>query len=208
MSLRLGSRTCLAHLLPRAPPSLPGSRSCLARSAPRAHVRELLCVSQSSKERLRRSRTESSGAAPAIEELPGAARQCKARRAACGEADNQLRPSHGRGGLEGVRPSSSREHQILAEVRQSTSLPTAHHRSRKFPLQYQLLPSAKRSGGRQALQLPRASNSCGSSISHLSPDRAPQKSELPTPVPSSPIREEPLSSLKFFFRFCFLRVFG
>ena len=55
-----------------------------ARSAPRAHERELLCVSQSSKERLRRSRTESSGAAPAIEELPGAARQCKARRAACG----------------------------------------------------------------------------------------------------------------------------
>ena len=39
-----------------------------ARSAPRAHERELLCVSQSSKERLRRSRTESSGAAPAIED--------------------------------------------------------------------------------------------------------------------------------------------
>ncbi len=208
MSLRLGSRSCLARLSPRRMSLRLGSRSCLARSAPRAHVRELLCVSQSSKERLRRSRTESSGAAPAIEELAGEARQCKARRAACGEADNQLRPSHGRGGLEGVRPSSSREHQILAEVRQSTSLPTAHHRSRKFPLQYQLLPSAKRSGGRQALQLPRASNSCGSSISHLSPDRAPQKPELPTPVPSSPIREEPLSSLKFFFRFCFLRVFG
>ena len=27
---------------------------------------------------------QSSGAAPAIEELPGIARQCKARRAACG----------------------------------------------------------------------------------------------------------------------------
>ena len=51
-----------------------------ARSAPRAHVRELLCAPQSSKERLRRSRTESSGAAPAIEELPGIARQCKARK--------------------------------------------------------------------------------------------------------------------------------
>ncbi len=48
-----------------------------ARSAPRAHVRELLCVSQSSKERLRRSRTESSGAAPAIEELAGEARQVR-----------------------------------------------------------------------------------------------------------------------------------
>ena len=48
-----------------------------ARSAPRAHVRELLCVPQSSKERLRRSRTESSGAAPAIEELAGEARQVR-----------------------------------------------------------------------------------------------------------------------------------
>ena len=48
-----------------------------ARSAPRAHVRELLCVSQSSKEQLRRSRTESSGAAPAIEELAGEARQVR-----------------------------------------------------------------------------------------------------------------------------------
>ena len=45
-------------------------------------MRGLRCVSQSSKEQLRRSRTESSGAAPAIEELPGGARQCKARRAA------------------------------------------------------------------------------------------------------------------------------
>ncbi len=48
-----------------------------ARSAPRAHVRGLLCVPQSSKERLRRSRTESSGAAPAIEELAGEARQVR-----------------------------------------------------------------------------------------------------------------------------------
>ena len=74
-------------------------------------MRGLLCVSQSSKEQLRRSRTESSGAAPAIEELPGAARQCKARRAACGEAGNQLLPSRGRGGLEGDRPSSSHDRQ-------------------------------------------------------------------------------------------------
>ena len=82
MSLRLGSRSCLARLSPRRMSLRLGSRSCLARSAPRAHVRELLCGTQSSKERLRRSRTESSGAAPAIEELPGDARQCKARRAA------------------------------------------------------------------------------------------------------------------------------
>ncbi len=55
-----------------------------ARSAPRAHVRELLCISQSSKERLRRSRTESSAAPPAIEELAGEARQVRPARAACG----------------------------------------------------------------------------------------------------------------------------
>ena len=55
-----------------------------ARLAPRAHVRELLCGTQSSKERLRRSRTESSAAPPAIEELAGEARQVRPARAACG----------------------------------------------------------------------------------------------------------------------------
>ena len=54
-------------------------------------MRGLLCVPQSSKEQLRRSRTESSGAAPAIEELPGEARQCKARRAACGFVSTDFR---------------------------------------------------------------------------------------------------------------------
>ena len=62
-----------------------------ARSAPRAHVRELLCVSQSSKERLRRSRTESSGAAPATEELAGEARQVRPARAACGFVSTDFR---------------------------------------------------------------------------------------------------------------------
>ena len=173
-------------------------------------MRELLCVSQSSKEQLRRSRTESSGAAPAIEELPGAARQCKARRAACGEAGSTIWPSHGRGGLEGARPSSSLDHQTLAEVSHSASLPTASRRSRKFPRRYRLSPSEevwratgppvpasiisprkfsisplsrsrtaevgnshsgtvsahpKRSGGRPALQLPRALFPRGSSHS-------------------------------------------
>ena len=47
---------------------------------------------------------------------------------------------------------------------------------------------AKRSGGRQALQLPRASYSRGSSNIHLHPDRVPQKSEIPASVPPSPIR--------------------
>ena len=98
--------------------------------------------------------------------------------------------SHGRGGLEGVRPSSSREHQILAEVQISTSAPTASRRNRNFPFRYRPPPSAKRSGGRQALQLPRASNSCGSSNIHLRSDCVPQKSEFPVSVPPSSIREE------------------
>ena len=75
-----------------------------ARSAPRAHVRELLCVSQSSKEQLRRCRTESSGAAPAIEELPGEARQCKARRAAM-RRSWQHGPVFSRAGRSGGRPA-------------------------------------------------------------------------------------------------------
>ena len=113
-----------------------------ARSAPRAHVRELLCVSQSSKEQLRRSRTESSGAAPAIEELAGEARQ--------------------------VRPAGPRADQYQPGSDFSR---------------------AKRSGGRQALQLPRASNSCGSSVIRLHPDCALQKSENSAPAPLSPIEE-------------------
>ena len=77
ISLRLGPRSCSARSAPRSISLRLGPRSCSARSAPRAHVRGLLCVSQSSKERLRRSRTESSGAAPAIEELAGEARQVR-----------------------------------------------------------------------------------------------------------------------------------
>ena len=91
---------------------------------------------------MRRSRTESSGAAPAIEELPGIARQCKAREGRVRICINRLGLSHGR----------------------------------------------KRSGGRPALQLPRASNPCGSSNIHLRPARAPQESEIPVSVLSSPIR--------------------
>ncbi len=61
-----------------------------ARSAPRAHVRELLCGTQSSKEQLRRSRTESSAAPPAIEELAGEARQVRPARAACGSVSTDF----------------------------------------------------------------------------------------------------------------------
>ena len=45
----------------------------------------------------------------------------------------------------------------------------------------------KRSGVPPSLQLPRASNPRGSSAYRLRPDRAPQKPEIPTPVPPSPI---------------------
>ena len=75
--------------------------------------RGLLCVSQSSKEQLRRSRTESSGAAPAIEELPGVARQCKARRAAMrrnwqhGPAFSPAGRSGGSQALQLPRPANS-----------------------------------------------------------------------------------------------------
>ena len=61
-----------------------------ARSAPRAHVRELLCETQSSKEQLRRSRTESSEAPPATEELAGEARQVRPARAACGSVSTDF----------------------------------------------------------------------------------------------------------------------
>ena len=124
ISLQLGPRSCSARSAPRSISLQLGPRSCSARSAPRAHVRELLCETQSSKEQLRRSRTESSGAAPAIEELAGEARQ--------------------------VRPAGPRADK------------------------YQSGPDfspAGRSGGRPALQLPRALNSSGSSIFPLSPDR-------------------------------------
>ena len=152
-----------------------------ARRAPRAHVRELLCAPQSSKERLRRSRTESSGAAPAIEELPGEARQVRPDRAACGFVSTDSWPSHGRGGLEGVRLSSSHIFGLAAAACLSPPLPTAYHRSRNFPPRYRFRLSG-RSGGRPALQFPRASNPCGSSNIRLRPDRVPQKLEFLAPV--------------------------
>ena len=113
-----------------------------ARSAPRAHVRELLCGTQSSKERLRRSRTESSGAAPAIEELAGEARQ--------------VRP-------EGPQVDSYQPTRVFSR--------------------------AGRSGGRPALQLPRALKLCGSSNIHLCPARVPQKPEFSAPVLFPPTGE-------------------
>ena len=107
-------------------------------------MRGLLCVPQSSKEQLRRSRTESSGAAPAIEELPGVARQCKARRAAM---------------------RRSRQHGSV-------------------------FSRAGRSGGSQALQLPRATDLPRQPAYLPAPDRVPQKSEIPVSVQTFPIGEE------------------
>ena len=77
-------------------------------------------------------------------------------------------PSPIRRGLEGVRPSSSPGHQTLAEARISASAPTASRSNRKL-LIGPCSSLAKRSGGRQALQHPRASNPCRSSISRLPP---------------------------------------
>ena len=104
-------------------------------------MRELLCETQSSKERLRRSRTESSGAAPAIEELAGGARQ--------------------------VRPAGPRADQYQPGSDFSR---------------------AKRSGGRPALRLPRATFSHRRSPCSLHTDYALQKSEIPATVLTSPIR--------------------
>ncbi len=71
-------------------PCTPACSREQARSAPRAHVRELLCETQSSKEQLRRSRTKSSAAPPAIEELAGEARQVRPARAACGSVSTDF----------------------------------------------------------------------------------------------------------------------
>ena len=105
-------------------------------------MRELLCVPQSSKERLRRSRTESSGAAPAIEELAGEARQ--------------------------VRPAGPRADQYQPGSDFSR---------------------AKRSGGRPALRLPRATFSHRRSACRPHTDHTQQKSEIAAPVSFTPIRD-------------------
>ena len=112
-----------------------------ARSAPRAHVRELLCVSQSSKERLRRSRTESSGAAPAIEELAGEARQVRP----AGPRAEKLAARLGLLAGEEVWRASGPPAPATIKPSQKFSiapfLPTAYHRSWKFPPRYCSTPS-------------------------------------------------------------------
>ena len=198
-------------------------------------MRELLCETQSSKERLRRSRTESSGAAPAIEELAGGARQVRpagprADQYQPGSDFSRAKRSGGRPALRlpratfSHRRSPCRLHtdyapqklefpasalsspieevwraagppapttgKLTAAACISPPLPTTYHRSRKFPIRYRLLPS-KRSGGRPALRLPRATFSHRRSPCSLHTDYALQKSEIPATVPSSPIRRGP-----------------
>ena len=134
-------------------PAWPAHRK--ARSAPRAHVRELLCVSQSSKERLRRSRTESSGAAPAIEELAGEARQVRpagpraeklATRSSFltgGEVWRALGPPVP-ASIKFSRKFAFRFPSERAPQKSEISalvLPSPIRRSRKFPRRYRLSPS-------------------------------------------------------------------
>ena len=76
---------------------------------------------------------------------------------------NRLLTSHGRGGLEGARPSSSPGHQPLAEARISASALTAHRRSRKFSPRY-CFPHPKRSGGHSLLLPPQVIFSLESSL--------------------------------------------
>ena len=161
-----------------------------ARSAPRAHVRELLCETQSSKEQLRRSRTESSEAPPATEELAGEARQVRPARAACGSVSTRLRLLTG----EEVRretgppaPSSNIFSQKIT-LQPPYRLRTTEVRNSRHGID---LAHPKRSGGRPALGLPRATFSHRRSPCSLHTDYALQKSEFPATVPSSPIRRGP-----------------
>ena len=166
-------------------------------------MRELLCVPQSSKERLRRSRTESSGAAPAIEELAGEARQVRP----AGPRADQYQPGSDFSRAQEVwresgppAPASikfSRKFRIPPPFRARTAEVGNFRSGTAF-----LHPG--RSGGRPALQLPRASLSRGSSAYRLSPDRAPQKSEIPVSVPPFSIRRglegaRPSSSREHYF---------
>ena len=107
---------------------------------------------------MRRSRTESSVAAPATEELAGEARQVRPARAACGFVSTDFRLLAGGEVWRALGPPAPPGHQILAEARISASALTASRRSRNFPFRYCLLLS-KRSGERPPFQLPKATKS-------------------------------------------------
>ena len=140
-----------------------------ARSAPRAHVRELLCVSQSSKERLRRSRTESSGAAPAIEELAGEARQVRP----AGPRADQYQPGSDFSRAQEVWRATGPPAPTSNIFSQKISLPPPNRPHTAEVGNFRpgiVLVHSKRSGGRLALRLPRPSFPRGRSAFRPNPD--------------------------------------
>ena len=155
-----------------------------ARSAPRAHVRELLCETQSSKEQLRRSRTESSAAPPATEELAGEARQVRPARAACGSVSTDFGLLTGEEVWRATGPPAPASN---IPARKFNIPPPHRPRTAEVGISRHgtALAHPGRSGGRPALQLPRASFPHGSSVyppPHST--RAPQKLENKNrPVP-------------------------
>ena len=149
-------------------------------------MRGLLCVPQSSKERLRRSRTESSVAAPATEELAGEARQVRPARAACGFVSTDFRFLTGARGLEGARPSSFPRHQTLAEVQISTSAPPASRRSRNVSSQYHFLYMKKEVRRHPARQTSLTALRSGLSRDPLSDESDRSTRPLPHLLPDSP----------------------
>ena len=154
-----------------------------ARSAPRAHVRELLCETQSSKEQLRRSRTESSAAPPATEELAGEARQVRPARAACGSVSTDFGLLTGEEVWRATGPPAPASN---IPARKFNIPPPHRPRTAEVGISRHgtALAHPGRSGGRPALQLPRATFPHGSSAFRLRTDRAPQKPENKNrPVP-------------------------
>ena len=134
-----------------------------ARSAPRAHVRELLCETQSSKEQLRRSRTESSEAPPATEELAGEARQVRPARAACGSVSTDFGLLTGEEVWRATGPPAPAS---IISARKFSIPPPHRPRTAEVGISRHgtALAHPGRSGGRPALQLPRASFPHGSSV--------------------------------------------
>ena len=148
-------------------PAWPAHRK--ARSAPRAHVRELLCVPQSSKERLRRSRTESSGAAPAIEELAGEARQVRP----AGPRADQYQPGSDFSRAQEVWRAPGPPAPPSNIFSQKISLPPPNRPHTAEVGNFRpgiVLVHSKRSGGRLALRLPRPSFPRGRSAFRPNPD--------------------------------------
>ena len=154
-----------------------------ARSAPRAHVRELLCETQSSKEQLRRSRTESSAAPPATEELAGEARQVRPARAACGSVSTDFGLLTGEEVWRATGPPAPAS---IISARKFSIPPPHRPRTAEVGISRHgtALVHPGRSGGRPALQHPRhhSRTEVPSILPHST--RAPQKPENKNrPVP-------------------------